>query len=330
MTIQGRGLPDSVTFSRTRRVTCRSKRANTIGDDRKFDELIDQTKGPRDKRWTRSFPTRVSNACTAIEPVEWRPATTRREKNILLTSVANFPFDAILTTMCRSMFRLPAARATLGRWPNESCGCAQHWSWFNLESEAPRLEHVSPLPFHRNKSRAPTSFVTTFHAVVPKYCADVTGTKLLFVLHVLHTTRSTSLQAARRHPGWSELRRAPPLSTTADTSSSFHSLSLYNYNTVTLSLPYLAVFIVLSHSNAFTRPTTISSSLSFRIISPRLSPRDTRDIPYTVIARNRSNVYDTLNFGVSLVLKQLKLDHSIVFVFFFFTSAVNVYNNVFL
>lgn len=61
---------------------------------------------------------------------------------LLLSSVASFPFDAILTTMCRSMFRLPDARAALTD-DQMNPETIHDTDLFSCEALAAQLEHVS-------------------------------------------------------------------------------------------------------------------------------------------------------------------------------------------
>ena len=65
-----------------------------------------------------------------------------KKRKASLTSVASFPFDAILTTMCRSMFRLPDARAALTD-DQMNPETIHDTDLFSCEALAAQLEHVS-------------------------------------------------------------------------------------------------------------------------------------------------------------------------------------------
>lgn len=139
MTLQGRGLQDSMTFSWTRDLS--SKRANIIIVDHKFDELIDKVERLRETHWIQPFLIWISCTCIVTEPVLKMYKSKKWKAS--LTSVASFPFDAILTTMCRSMFRLPDARAALtddqmNPETIHDTGLVQSWSTLAVQ-----LEHVS-------------------------------------------------------------------------------------------------------------------------------------------------------------------------------------------
>lgn len=138
---------------------------------------------------------------------------------MLLTSVASFPFDAILTTMMAvgqcSDYLLHALH--LG-WPNESYDYVWYTLIFNRKHIWTEFEHVHfrwirincmRIQFRNNVSRNYTEILCWRH-----------GTKLLFVLHVVR-----GVWVYKRYEGTpTHHNHAPPLWTT-DTSP-FHSLTL--------------------------------------------------------------------------------------------------------
>lgn len=137
---------------------------------------------------------------------------------MLLTSVASFPFDAILTTMMAvgrcSDYLLHALHL---RWSNESCDYVRYTLIFNRKHTWTELEHVHFRRIRINYMR------TQFRNDVSCNCTEILcwrhGTKLLFILHVVRVRVYKRYEGTPTHHN-----HAPPLWTT-DTSS-FHSLTL--------------------------------------------------------------------------------------------------------
>lgn len=210
----------------------------------------------------------------------------------------------------RSDYLLHAA--TLGQWPNESCGCARHWSWFNLDSEsrlAPRLEHVSSLPsspeqiasaheFRNDVSHGRTKILSWRH----RHEASFRTTRTTYYEEHEFTsdTKAPPADQSRGVPLHFQQRpiRAPPFTRS-------RSIIIIRRLFPFLTTPYLSYSLVLSRSREQRRSRPLFRSGRFLLVS-LLATHATYRTP--VIGRNRSNVYETLNFRVSLSTgAQLKL-----------------------